>query len=564
VASIRIRLPLFLLPLLALGVPLAASAQVQVGGIYAAESGDGTVVEITGGGDFSAAPRFATGLNGPRDLCIGPNGDLYVSEFHDDEVTIISAGGDFTGAPAFATGLLTPVGLDCSDTRILVSEFVTGDVLDITAGGDFAAALPFASGLIEAVDVFTAADGTIYASDDAGNAIYDITAGGAVGAPFASNGGRTRGVTEWNGTLLVATPIPFEVKDATLGGDLSASPVFASGIGAQVLHSAPGVGLFATFDTEVYEISAGGDFSLEAPFATGLLPVTGSSAGFSGVVYVAGCNDGIVQPDEDCEDGNTLPGDGCDEQCLFEVCGNGVVQIGEECDDGNTVGGDGCDAFCLLEFCGDGIVSVGEVCDDSNTVDGDGCSADCTAATFCTAAPDPACVAGATAKLTVDERKPGKEKLKASVKKLQAATQVADFGDPVAGATVYELCIYDGADTLVGTLPVDRAGDVCGAKAKPCWSASKKGPKYKDSDAASAGVKSIKTAAGDAGKGKVQASAGNKSNKGQNAMPTGIANLLQGQASATLQVHTSDAACFGAALSTVKRADPDLFKAKAP
>lgn len=34
------------------------------------------------------------------------------------------------------------------------------------------------------------------------------------------------------------------------------------------------------------------------------------------------------------------------------VCGNGVVEMGEQCDDGNTNDGDGCDASCLLEGSG--------------------------------------------------------------------------------------------------------------------------------------------------------------------------------------------------------------------
>ncbi|MDH3627478.1 MAG: DUF4215 domain-containing protein, partial [Acidobacteriota bacterium] len=57
----------------------------------------------------------------------------------------------------------------------------------------------------------------------------------------------------------------------------------------------------------------------------------------------------INSGNEECDDGGTLPGDGCDENCIFELCGNGVVQINEECDDGNLVNGDGCDAMCLDE-----------------------------------------------------------------------------------------------------------------------------------------------------------------------------------------------------------------------
>jgi TonB family protein len=31
------------------------------------------------------------------------------------------------------------------------------------------------------------------------------------------------------------------------------------------------------------------------------------------------------------------------------VCGNGTVEAGEQCDDGNTVGGDGCSSLCQTE-----------------------------------------------------------------------------------------------------------------------------------------------------------------------------------------------------------------------
>jgi cysteine-rich repeat protein len=61
------------------------------------------------------------------------------------------------------------------------------------------------------------------------------------------------------------------------------------------------------------------------------------------------------------------------------VCGDGILDVGEECDDGNTVSGDGCSSVCVIEFCGDGIVQagLGEQCDDGNTIAGDGCSPTC-------------------------------------------------------------------------------------------------------------------------------------------------------------------------------------------
>ena len=76
-------------------------------------------------------------------------------------------------------------------------------------------------------------------------------------------------------------------------------------------------------------------------------------------------------------------------------CGDGINNQGgiEQCDDGNTTAGDGCNGICHVEpnwtcpsagacarssSCGDGKINPGEVCDDKNKADGDGCNATCT------------------------------------------------------------------------------------------------------------------------------------------------------------------------------------------
>jgi uncharacterized repeat protein (TIGR01451 family) len=89
------------------------------------------------------------------------------------------------------------------------------------------------------------------------------------------------------------------------------------------------------------------------------------------------CGDGILDPGEECDDGNNIDGDGCQGNCLLPFCGDGILDPGEECDDGNNIDGDGCQGNCLLPFCGDGILDPGEECDDGNNIDGDGCQADC-------------------------------------------------------------------------------------------------------------------------------------------------------------------------------------------
>jgi cysteine-rich repeat protein len=106
--------------------------------------------------------------------------------------------------------------------------------------------------------------------------------------------------------------------------------------------------------------------------------IRNTAEGASCLTVAGTCGNGIVEPSEQCDDGNTVSGDGCSATCRLESCGNGIIDFGETCDDGNTVSGDGCSATCQREpRCGDGVLDPGEQCDDGNTVSGDGCSSSC-------------------------------------------------------------------------------------------------------------------------------------------------------------------------------------------
>jgi cysteine-rich repeat protein len=59
------------------------------------------------------------------------------------------------------------------------------------------------------------------------------------------------------------------------------------------------------------------------------------------------CGDGIVDPHEDCDDGNLIDCDGCDSTCTTG-CGNAVLCAPEQCDDGNNLPGDGCEPDCSV------------------------------------------------------------------------------------------------------------------------------------------------------------------------------------------------------------------------
>lgn len=163
-------------------------------------------------------------------------------------------------------------------------------------------------------------------------------------------------------------------------------------------------GADAAFSGEIVFPPQAGDAG-EAP-----LPCS-EDAGNCYVDYDAGpaCGDGVVNPGEECDDGNSLAGDGCNGACNVEpffdcgdagtdcvftlVCGDGQLDPGEICDDKNQTDDDGCSADCTLQDpsfvcapgkpcqrlyeCGDSRVNGSDECDDGNTASNDGCSDEC-------------------------------------------------------------------------------------------------------------------------------------------------------------------------------------------
>jgi len=112
------------------------------------------------------------------------------------------------------------------------------------------------------------------------------------------------------------------------------------------------------------------------------------------------CHDGLIGIQEDCDDQNTVSGDGCDNDCKFtcittdpvrnctplDACeGLGVCDDTTHTCSGATPLPDGtvCDAgkVCVSGVCStpcvDGTVATGEECDDNNLLTGDGCNNDC-------------------------------------------------------------------------------------------------------------------------------------------------------------------------------------------
>lgn len=97
------------------------------------------------------------------------------------------------------------------------------------------------------------------------------------------------------------------------------------------------------------------------------------------------CPNGLTDPGEECDDGNSVDGDGCTSDCLIEFCGDGVVNNNgtEECDDGlanDDATPNACRTDCTEPVCGDFVTDdlYGEDCDEGG-VPTASCDADCTA-----------------------------------------------------------------------------------------------------------------------------------------------------------------------------------------
>ena len=92
-----------------------------------------------------------------------------------------------------------------------------------------------------------------------------------------------------------------------------------------------------------------------------------------------GCGDGLVQIDEECDDGNRENEDECTNSCQLARCGDGILFTEqEECDDGNQEDADACTNACRRARCGDGIrFAEQEECDDGNQEDNDDCTNEC-------------------------------------------------------------------------------------------------------------------------------------------------------------------------------------------
>ncbi|HYC22051.1 MAG TPA: DUF4215 domain-containing protein, partial [Candidatus Bathyarchaeia archaeon] len=75
-------------------------------------------------------------------------------------------------------------------------------------------------------------------------------------------------------------------------------------------------------------IAEGGGFVAFGSTATNLVANDTNARRDVFVHETTACGNGILTPDEECDDGNLVDGDGCDSNCTFTACGNGIVTAG--------------------------------------------------------------------------------------------------------------------------------------------------------------------------------------------------------------------------------------------
>jgi cysteine-rich repeat protein len=111
--------------------------------------------------------------------------------------------------------------------------------------------------------------------------------------------------------------------------------------------------LSATDEVEVnFTADVVGEYDVELVVTQGELvsgaAVVGVTVSEEIIVAPPACGDGNLDEGEECDYGDSIPGDSCNADCTDplpgSICGNGSVEVGEECD-----GIDGCTDECTLE-----------------------------------------------------------------------------------------------------------------------------------------------------------------------------------------------------------------------
>lgn len=380
--------------------------------------------------------------------------------------------------------------------------------------------------------------GTLDDSDEFGSslaAIADINGDGVddvmVGAVGDDDGGANRGAV-WVLMLNVTGDVALRRKISSTTGGL---------VGPLANGNAFGSGVVSPKDIDADGVA---DLVVGARFDSDGGPTRGA-------VYVlfldgtpgAFCGDDVLDPGEDCDDGNEDNGDCCSSSCTFDPattpCDDATVCNGmEECD-----GAGSCLSGTPLD------------CDDAQPCTQDTC--DPIGGCMSTSGPSPSCLLpGKTLWDVTDKADSSKDKVKWKWLKGDA-TVLADFGDPFT-STEYTLCVYDesgSTPSLTTSINLPPNG---------AWKANSKGFKYVDKTLVFDGIKKIGLQSGEAGKAKVDVQA-----KGLNINPPLApfdgTSFYDQDGKVTVQLINNVGQCWSGELpAPALRNDVDRFKDKNP
>ncbi|HWP64768.1 MAG TPA: hypothetical protein VNO26_02500 [Candidatus Limnocylindria bacterium] len=348
----------------------AVQGEINVAGIVNASGGDG------GGVGFAAGSRIITSPGGilsridARAIAGGGSGgDIDLSA--DTDITL--------GTPLHAQGEAS-LDLGGDGGQILISS---GGVLTVNAPINLFGTVP---------------DG--FGGDADLNAALDIVQN----APIDSSGKRSFGsgglVELFAQRNLVAGNIDaggdcIECSGGDIDLEAWCSLAVPAGVTVTAIGPAGTVVLQSGGTTTVQgTITAGSSVDIvystsgTPPAITGTVTPTPTVLSDPAVVQCGGpglCDrDGVTEPGEECDDGNSNPCDSCSNSCKLVVCGNARLDGPcERCDDGNNDDCDGCRGDCSRpdNVCGDSIQECGEPCDPGSAIScnpTDTCSAECT------------------------------------------------------------------------------------------------------------------------------------------------------------------------------------------
>ncbi len=258
------------------------------------------------------------------------------------------------------------------------------------------------------------------------------------------------------------------------------------------------------------------------------LCLAGTSLTLAAQRIPAHCGDGVIDPDEQCDDGNLTEGDGCNPLCQIETCYActgapsqcGFAPAGASCEDGNP---------CTVNAC-DGAGN----CVATGPTE---CASNCTVHSCLSAKMNKVSVAiaGAKRKLTWKWTK-------------GAATSNGDFGLPT-GTTAYTLCLFAGTtNALIG------GADIPASAQK--WQPTARGFIYKDTTGAPGGISKMVLSSGAASRSEILVK-GKGPTLGLDAPAYGLPLLVQ-------LTNSSNDVCWSASFDTaaVIRNQSGAFKAK--